>query len=190
MSTSSTKTLQPTLWRTCRVLANRVRLRILHDLLDHPHQPVSVIARRTQVPPTVATQYLRALNARGLLEARRQGKWVYYRPAADKSVAGASALLKALQQTFDTQKEPIEMIFHHVTGFTHPRRLQIVQAIQADALSLEELRVRIAISRSALRRHLRKLVDRGYVVADEGRYRCIRPKGQLAKVLLQLALGD
>ena len=36
--------LQPTLWRTCRVIANRTRLQILALLLRQPGQTVSAVA--------------------------------------------------------------------------------------------------------------------------------------------------
>jgi DNA-binding transcriptional ArsR family regulator len=43
-----------------------------------------------------ATQILRALQARGLLRARRRGAWVLYAPDANPSIAHAPALAAAL----------------------------------------------------------------------------------------------
>lgn len=160
---------------------------MLHELIQHPDQTVSAVARRVNVPPAVATQYLRALNARGLLQARRAGKWEYYRPSPDKSIPGAASLLKALEETFATEEQPIEVIFRHVTAFTHPRRLVIIRALQPRGLTKAALRIRTGISQSALTRHLAKLLDRGFVIVDGFTWRCTRPKGRLAKILLYLA---
>ena len=68
---ASVRSLQPTLWRTCRVLANRTRLRMFHLLLHQPGQTVSAIAERLGLTVPVASQNLRALEARGLLALSR-----------------------------------------------------------------------------------------------------------------------
>ena len=57
---------QPTLWRTCRVLANRKRLQTLALLIRQPNQTVSAVAERMSLSMPAASQYLRALEARGL----------------------------------------------------------------------------------------------------------------------------
>lgn len=181
------KALQPSLWRTCRVLANRHRLEMLRELILDPDQSVSEVGRRLCVPPAVVTQYLRALNARGLLAARRQGKYVYYRPSADESVIGAMPLLLALRGTFATTKDPVEVIFRQATAFTHPRRLDIIRALQNKPLDGRHLRAATGMSQSALTRHLRKLVSRGIVMFDGRKYRCTTPRHGLSKVLLRLA---
>jgi hypothetical protein len=41
--------LQPTLWRTCRVLANRNRLQLLELLIEEPSQTVSLLAKRLRL---------------------------------------------------------------------------------------------------------------------------------------------
>ena len=57
--------LQPTRWRTCRVLANRPRQQIFGLLVQQFPQTVSAVAARLHLPLPVASQYLRALEARG-----------------------------------------------------------------------------------------------------------------------------
>ncbi len=187
MTQISNKELRPSLWRTCRVLANRTRLVMLQELILRPNQSVSEVARRLCVPPAVVTQYLRALNARGMLAARRQGKCVYYRPCADESVLGAMPLLQALQETFATKKDPVEVIFRQATAFTHPRRLDIIRVLQNEPLNSRHLRAATGISRAALTRHLHKLVNRGVVMFDGRKYRCTTLRDPFAKALLRLA---
>src|SRR2546421_4014919 len=72
---------QPTLWRTCRVLANRKRLQMLALLIRQPNQTVSTVAHQMRLSLPAASQYLRALEGRGLLTCRRVGLQVGYRPA-------------------------------------------------------------------------------------------------------------
>ncbi|MFC1461386.1 ArsR family transcriptional regulator [Verrucomicrobiota bacterium] len=163
---------------------------MLRELIRSPGQSVSEVARCIRVPPALVTDYLRALNARGLLAARRQGKYVYYRPSADESVLGAVLLLGALRKTFSTEKNPVELIFRQATAFTHPRRLDIIRALQNEPLDSKHLRAATGMSRAALRRHLRKLESRGFVMLDGRKYRCTTPRDALAKVLLRLAAQE
>lgn len=187
MPQRSKKMLQPSLWRTCRVLANRVRLGMLRELIRNPGQSVSDVARRLRVSPVLVTKCLRALQARGLLAARREGKYVYYRPSADESVLGAALLLRALRKTFASKKDPVEVIFRQATAFTHPRRITIISALQNEPLESRKLLTATGMSDAALRRHLLKLESRGFVIFDGRRYRCTTPKDTLAKILLRLA---
>lgn len=190
MSSAAPSLAKPTLWRTCRVLANTTRLRMLRHLISHPGKAVTEMARALKVPKAVASQYLRALNARGLLNARREGKWVYYSATGDKSVPASSLLLDAILQTFKAEKESVEMIFRLVTAFTHPRREKIYCALQGGGgQSLEQLRKKTGISRHALRRHLNKLQRRGFVRKSKETFECDIPDNPLAKVLARLVLS-
>jgi DNA-binding transcriptional ArsR family regulator len=177
----------PTLWRTCRVLANRRRLRLLADLGQHPYASVSDVARRLALPVCIASQYLRALNARGLIGAQRSGRFVCYHLAADPDVHGAAELSEALARALSHGVRKLEPTFRELTAFTHPRRVQIVRVLSGGPLTKEKLRARTRISRRALRRHLRKLAQRRVLTLIGRAYRLHRPKGPLAAALLRLA---
>ena len=163
--------LQPTLWRTCRVLANRERLEVLRVLVTQGEQRVSNLARTCGMPVARATQQLRAPQARGLLRARRQSRWVFYRPEADPLVPQSAPLLAAVQRAF-ARGDDAKVLMQAFTALTHERRIRIVGALRAEPLAIESLRTRTAISTPALWRHLRKLRRRGVVGQDEdGRFR-------------------
>ena len=182
--------LSPSLWRTCRVLANRTRLRLLSTLLDEPDQTVSAVAHKAGVPLAVASLYLRALNARGLLGARRQGRWVYYRPSSDRSIHGSAVLLAALERAFADERNPVEAVFRHATAFTHARRIRLIQTMTSGPQTPGAMQRATRFSRPALLRHLAKLKARGYVVRDSGGYGLARPQGRLAATLLALAAAQ
>jgi DNA-binding IclR family transcriptional regulator len=160
---------------------------MLRLLFDAPDLTVSGVATQLHIPVMVACQYLRALNARGLIAARRHGRWVQYRAAADPSVRGSAALLQALKRTFSAEQDPVEVVFRLATAFTHFRRVQVVHALAAGPMSSAALKRTTRISRPALARHLAKLVARGFVVHEGGAYRLERPRCRLAAVLLSLA---
>src|SRR3954467_14189227 len=125
MSSAIAPASQPTLWRTCRVLANRKRLQILALLIRQPNQTVSAVAERMSLSMPAASQYLRALEARGLLTCRRVGRYVEYRPSTVTSEGAAEEIIEALRLVFRRRPQPIEAIFKLATGFTHPRRVEV-----------------------------------------------------------------
>ncbi len=179
--------LHPTLWRTCRVLANRSRLRVLQLLSRRSSLTVSEIGRVLRLPSSTASEHLRALNARGLLTVQRDGRYVRYRVGATGDLTQTKPLLKALQHTLKKERNPIERIFRLCTAFTHPRRLVIIRLVGADGIALNQLQRKTRISQPALARHLAKLSQRGFLVIKAGRCRRCHPPGSLGRVLSSLA---
>jgi DNA-binding transcriptional ArsR family regulator len=182
-----THELQPSLWRTCRVLANTRRLRLYEALVREPDQTVSGLAERLGWPIPVTSQYLRALNARGLLRARRPSRWVQYAPGADKAIPQAAALVAALRQCFRHHPDSIPRLYQLATAFTHPRRGEIYRALRARPRTLQELRVHTGIPERALCRHLLKLLSRGFVAKAEDAYHAVTPIHPFAAALARLA---
>ena len=162
--------LRPTLWRTCRVLANRTRLRIFVLLLEQGGQTVSTIAARLKLSLPVASQYLRAMEARSLLKVRRFGLRVACR-IADDQTGPAQGLVRALRQAFRRDSSPVETIFKQATTFTHARRIECFRVLCDRAQTLAELRAATGISVRAIVRHISKLEARGFVVCRQSQYR-------------------
>lgn len=184
-----TTVAQPTLWRTCRVLANRPRLRILELLLAESPQTVSALALRGPLPLSVASQYLRALEARGLLTSRRTGRRVDYRLSATLSEP-AHTLRLALRSAFRRDPPPMDLIFKLATAFTHPRRIEIFRTLKSGARTLEQIQAATRISLPALIRHLRKLKARGFVAGEWGARTASEPPDGFGRALARLAGGE
>jgi len=180
--------LNPTLWRTCRVLANRRRLRILGYLLRHPWQSVSGVSQGVGLCPSLSSQYLRALNARGLLEVRRVGRWVEYRVAANRTIRGTAPLIRALRERFRREDDPLDGIFRDLTAFTHPRRVRLISLLRANgAMRVRELCARGSMSYDALRRHLMKLEARSIVEKEGDAYRLSPRQAPLVRTLISMS---
>lgn len=181
--------LTPTLWRTCRTLANGKRLELLTRLFEHGEMTVSEAAERTDFAPDAASLMLRQLQARGLLSARRRSRWVFYCAAADPHVAHAAPLLAALRRSLpDPRYRPL--VFRYLTAFTHPRRIAIVKTLASGPQWASTLRKTCSMSKAALIRHTRKLVARGFIAKHDEKYRLLRPRGLLARTLLQCAIDS
>jgi DNA-binding transcriptional ArsR family regulator len=181
--------LNPTLWRTCRTLANRMRLRVLAEVLKTECISVTEAAHRCGVSVADASQRLRQLQSRGLLTADRQGRWVFYRAQPNPCVRHADALLRAMRQALQTDAGIADDAMRALTAFTHPRRIALAGALAAGHGHTSDLRAACGLSLPALRRHMRKLRRRGLVVHNAGRYHLIGPPTPLAKVLLACAIA-
>ncbi len=176
--------LKPTLWRTCRVLANAKRLR----LLRRSPQTVAELAAGVNLPVPVASQYLRLLQARGLIQSERLGRRVFYWDHPDPSVSHAASLLTAMKSTLAPGQRSLDDALFVLTAFTHPRRLQMIRALGVRGLCAENLRRVTGIPAQALRRHLVKLRRRGMLTVKGGRIRrSRRPPGTLARALMREA---
>jgi DNA-binding transcriptional ArsR family regulator len=179
--------LQPTLWRTCRVLANRTRLGIFALLAEQSPQTVSALAFRLQVTLPVASQALRSLEARGLLAVQRVGRRVQYRPSPLQSGHGrelAPPLRRALRNGFSA----VDSLFRLCTAFTHPRRIELYRALRMQPRTFGQLRTATRISGPALTRHLAKLEARSFVVREGGLYTATLPREAFGRVLARLAV--
>lgn len=182
-----TPSRQPTLWRTCRVLANRKRLQILALVVRRPGQTVSAVAEHIRLSLPAASQYLRALEARGLLTCRRVGLRVEYRPPAPTIEDPAQEIVAALRLVFRRKAQPVEALFKLATAFTHPRRIEIFRAVKNGTHSFSKLQAGTNISARALLRHLAKLEARGFVKSEMAAYAVINQADQFGRVLARLA---
>ena len=182
--------LSPTLWRSARVLANARRLRVLQALNQSGRMSVSAVAARCRLSMSNATQILRALQARGLLQARRTGVWVIYAPRVNPAVAHARPLAGALRKALSVSQDDYRPILAQLTAYTHPRRIAIVKTVARGRSTPQEVRTACRLSRPALSRHLRKLKRRG-VLREHGGILCVpAPSSPLASALLALALAE
>ncbi len=183
--------LHPTLWRTCRVLAHVNRLACLKVVFENPSSTVSEVAGSLRIPVNQASMFLRALQARGLIQAQRHSRWVRYAPFADPLVPGSRILLNALRRALIGGKYSEADIKRTLTGFTHPRRLVILAQLQKNrSVSFEELATATQISVPALSRHLSKLTARALVSYADEEWRLDSHPNPVARTLLHLIHPD
>jgi len=149
--------LTPTLWRTARVLSGTVRLELLKTILETPGLSVTDLARPAGLSHPRASQELRRLQARGLVQAVREGRFVTYRPVPDPKVPSAKPILAAAKVAL--AKRPMEENIRVAQAFGHDRRLRIVRELMKGARGATELAVAAGMPEMALFRHLRVLKE-------------------------------
>lgn len=179
--------LTPTLWRTGRVLAGPTRLELLGRIIASPNQCVGELAEATGLAETRASQELRRLQARGLVQAVRSGRWVRYRPVPDPKVPSAKPLLEAMKAALarhpsegDAQTIPV------AKAFSHERRLKMLRWLENGPCGGEELRFMAGLSKPALFRHLQVLKRGGLVRRTKNGWEWTPNPHPLAKAMRSL----
>ena len=179
--------LNPTLWRTCKMLTGQTRLRLLRLLVACPEECVSALGKRVGIKPSAASQELRRIQSRGLLRADRHGVHLIYRPAADPQVASAAPLLKAIQSAcavFPPERDGDMAVI--AAGLSHERRIQIVRALLGGSLAMSDLQSAVRIPDHPFHAHLATLLDSGFVTRSQNRLQFAVPDHPLAKALVKL----
>ena len=183
-------TLIPTIWRTCRVLANPARLRCLQAVLRQPGRFVSELAPEAHLSVPVASQYLRDLQARGLISVERRSRWTFYGDQPDGSVGHAAPVLAAMRAVLAINALVTKPTQRTLQGFSHPRRLVVLRLLaRSDARGICDLRRATGISEPALLRHLRKLEGCGLVRRQEEKWMITNELSILAQRLLLEVCG-
>ena len=180
--------LHPTLWRTCRVLSGNTRLDLFRQVATCPGQTVSNLAAQAKISLPRASQELRRIQSRGLLQAVRRGLFVQYRPVPDRTVSSAGPILQAVQETF--RRFPgNESILSIAKAFSHARRLALIQLILRGPWAIQDLESIAGTSRNTLNRHLRQLREAGLTRRVGKKVAIAETDHPLARCLLDL-LGD
>lgn len=186
MIKSPQRPLNPTLWRTGRALAGRTRIQLFRELLANPGSSVSELADAVHIGQSDASQELRRLQSRGLLQRRRAGPKVLYRPAPDPQVYSAKPLLEALFRCMAKPASADEDILRIAQGAAHEHRISLIRLLLPHPLRTEDLRNRTQLALSTLKRHLGKLEECGWI-QRQGALWEIQPNSHpLAQTLLTL----
>jgi hypothetical protein len=186
------KHLSPTLWRTCRVLANESRLLLIKAMIDQPPMTVKQLACTCKMREFTCSLRLRQIHARGLLTVTRSSKWVSYQLGADPEVEHAKPILVALIKTLRKcqDKEDFSLVIKEATLFTHPRRIMLARALAHEPRSqLGKLLATCDISLPALYRHLDKMERRGLITCSGTEITLSPSQKPFTKALLSIATG-
>lgn len=177
------------LWRICRVLANRNRLRMLALLQRSPGLTVTAVAAELKLGLPVASLSLRALETSGFLTSTRRGSRVHYRLRTVPDGDALRPLVEALREALSGGEAAVDQVFRIATAFTHPRRIEMIRQLHNAPQDSERLRVACKASAVAATRHLRKLRTRGVIVNDRQRVQLAPATSPLAAALTKLAAG-
>jgi len=181
------QSLNPTLWRTCKMLAGKTRIRLLRQLYTHPGMHVSALGESVQIGQAAASQELRRIQSRGFLQSERRGTCLIYRMVADPQVSSAAPLLGSIQTALSTlSAEEDEQMWVLAAGLSNERRIRIFRSLFEAPQSILDLQVALYIPDHSLREHLKTLLRSGFVTQSGMQFRFKVPDHPLAKALTQL----
>jgi DNA-binding transcriptional ArsR family regulator len=188
--------LRPTVWRTVRVLANVFRLRFLRAVFEAKGtKNVSDLAKEIGVSVSAASIYLRALNARGLVNVERKGVNVLYGDGKNRSLPEAQLLQSAFAMVFAESKNTEDWAQNQVamlSAYSHPLRIKMVaELLHGKPVGFMELVERVKAPKATVYRHVSKLLKSAVLGVDEdGRYVLNAPLDSVESALRRLGAKE
>lgn len=181
------KTLNPTLWRTCKMLSGHRRIQLLRQLYGHPGRNVSELGAAVGIKRACASQELRRIQSRGLLKAKRQGRPLIYRMESDPQVLSAAPLLHAIRSAQATRRPERDLEMCVIAnGLAHERRIAIARVLLIAPRSASDLNRLLRIAAPTLAKHLQILVRSGWAIRKGHRVYFKTPPHPLAQALANL----
>ena len=177
---------------------NEVRLRLLRAVVDNDDSlNVSGIARLLEMSQPLASNGLRALQARGLIGVRRERYSVYYNMKEDRSLPEATQLRNAFVAYFGSAKLDADWpdaMMIRLKAFTHFNRLAMLRRLARGAATKSELEAASGIVVKTIEHHLR-ILHRAQIIEERfgdnrvAEYRLRAPSDQVVCELLRQTIG-
>ena len=179
--------LNPSLWRTCRMLSGMTRIHLLRCLTEYPGRNVSQLASAVGVGLSATSQELRRIQSRGLLRTERRRAALLYHFGADPQVPSAASILKALHAALaisgSVEDQNIQAIAH---GLGHLKRIALLKSLIDSPKSAFALHQELHMDRRTIGRHVHALLDSGLICREKHTLYCVPPTHPLAKALVKL----
>ena len=191
--------LNPSFWRTVRSLKNVNRLNLLKMVYDSGGSlGVTSVGESVKVKEPLASNYLRQMNARGIISVKRNSKFVYYGTSPDRSLPRAISLQDAFREYFkhELKKGWQRELWTILDGFSHYNRLNIIRYLAVTGKCSREAMVSAAgIMEKNFEHHFAKLKRAGIVqrktLGIRNYYYGIAPQtNPIAQTLLAAATYD
>jgi len=169
------------------MLSGKNRIRLLRHINEHPGESVTERAKSLGIGVSDASQELRRIQSRGLLQADNCGARVIYRFGADPLVYSAAPILKAICLSLaERPAEADEQIRTIAKGLGHRKRIALLQSLRRSPKSAYALQQDTRMSYGSLHLHLQGLLESGLVRRNERIYQFAPPKHPLARALIKL----
>ena len=179
--------LTPTLWRTCRMLTGATRIQLLRQLHDHPGQNLTSLATALGISLPFASQEMRRIQSRGLLQATHCGSSLVYRILPDPQVSTAAPLLMAIQTAMDRLPPQRDGELPAIAaGLAHERRITMVRSLLQAPQTPHQLQSANPMAPRSFYLHLRSLIAAGFVVVRDNRLIFKTPAHPLGRALVRL----
>jgi len=169
------------------MLSGKTRVKLLRCLVEESGRNVTQLAGAVGIGISDASQELRRIQSRGLLQAEHRHANLIYRLRADPQVSSALPLLRALRNTLATQTPDADQKIRDLgNSLGHIRRIEMLKELIRSPQTADHLQKRIRTSQACVSRHLQPLLKAGFVERERQLLRYIQPRHPLAKALIRL----
>jgi ArsR family transcriptional regulator len=122
-----------------KALGHAHRLELLEQLAQG-ERSVEVLAQRTGLSIANASQHLQHMRRVGMVSARRDGKFVYYRHADDAVLELLAALRRIAERNVAEVERLVRSYFDDRDGLEPVSREELVQRLRAGAVTVLDVR--------------------------------------------------
>jgi ArsR family transcriptional regulator len=122
-----------------KALGHAHRLELLEQLAQG-ERSVEVLAQRTGLSIANASQHLQHMRRVGMVSARRDGKFVYYRLADDAVLELLAALRRIAERNVAEVERLVRSYFDDRDGLEPVSREELVQRLRAGAVTVLDVR--------------------------------------------------
>ncbi|HUK61062.1 MAG TPA: metalloregulator ArsR/SmtB family transcription factor [Stellaceae bacterium] len=122
-----------------KTLSNGHRLELLEQVAQG-ERSVEILAERTGLSVANASQHLQHLKRAGLLNSRRQGKFVYYMLADDGILEVLTALRRIAERNVAEVEQVVRSYFNKLDDLEPVTRKQLLKLIRAGAVTVLDVR--------------------------------------------------
>jgi len=122
-----------------KAIAHEHRLELL-EALAQGEMSVEALAERNKLKLANASHHLQQMRRAGLIEARREGKFVFYRVADDAVIDLVSALTRVGERTVAEVKCVINGYFQDCDGLEPITRTELLARLKDDLVTVIDVR--------------------------------------------------
>jgi ArsR family transcriptional regulator len=122
-----------------KALGHAHRLELLEQLAQG-ERSVEVLAQRTGLSIANASQHLQHMRRAGMVSARRDGKFVYYRLADDAVLDLLAALRRIAERNVAEVERVVRSYFHDRDGLEPVSRAELLQRLRAGTVTVLDVR--------------------------------------------------
>jgi len=122
-----------------KAVAHPHRLGLLEQLAQGDRS-VEVLADRTRMSIANASQHLQHMRRAGLLDARREGKFVFYRLTDDAVLALLASLRRIAERNSAEVERVVRSYFENRDNLEPVSRLELMQRLKAGLVTVLDLR--------------------------------------------------
>jgi ArsR family transcriptional regulator len=122
-----------------KALGHAHRLELLEQLAQG-ERSVEVLAQRTALSIANASQHLQHMRRAGMVSARRDGKFVYYRLADDAVLDLLAALRRIAERNVAEVERVVRSYFHDRDGLEPVSRAELLQRLRAGTVTVLDVR--------------------------------------------------